>query len=924
MLNFVIFLACLKVAKSCKDIYTKDNLSPSGEYVIYPLRKAVRVYCSFEGDYGYTFISRKSSGVAFDIGKLYSTNKFAKVRIVKPNGEQREVKVENLLAFKDQSSLSFQLNAHQHYQGPQLRNSKLHPYMFLGFLPKNLVQKRSKQGYRAAGKDFTFNNCDADPNSYITFFFDPKHGTLGRRGGKNNFMNGWISSSTVMDYPKYMDDSFYMDWEMHMGGCGGFMTSKVLNIKAALGLPFTIPSELQLIFSFCISIYQKKMYATVFFHIIAVASITPIYRIYGSSPSITDTCNKSDIRKQAKEIAETEIAPNSNWDSLLTSTPTSIALFGHLMLIATESDFTLLENAPKDGFKYLKYPNSFRASLVQLSNMGWDAFNEAHLNMDSIRLHTTNLDSHVQTLLKIMAVGTNDEVELLVPITLKKIETIADECLELSVNTESSFDLFMKTISELNEASTIAKGVYEEKYKDIDTAIKSSEIEQENTMSEREIMEQQIEDMKKEIKDMQNDFEEALDEMPSSTKLLGLSIVDGFMGVAKTIFRGHWDQMFEEIQTTREEAETPEDRASKRAYRFAVEINKHVHTLVNVATSRLEKGEKTPNWNEIDSVRSAKEGFKLNLRNINRDQMPTDVHMKAIQICEDSIRLCDRLMALHKDLKLNDDRIKTLIMEVEDTLLDSERFVTEADTFLHSRGPRMSWHKSMFSSSLVHNELIKAHIKVDSAQEMLQGSRKKQEEMFQSLRRNNARMEDTLKDLAKFKVEKVDFEEIRKTLMNGIEAIQNVREEWGKVVRFFKTISKMIKMNFHVNLNTLIEQSNIGAKLKLKNDVFPGLTRELVYESVLKVSTISYAVHEIAATYVEISEKHLLDQMNALGGLAALDPKTEHKKISEKREQLNENCQNALSEISKIVMKKRQECLAKVERKLNELTYDKN
>ncbi|XP_071125138.1 putative leucine-rich repeat-containing protein DDB_G0290503 [Mytilus edulis] len=666
------------------------------------------------------------------------------------------------------------------------------------------------------------------------------------------------------------------------------------------------------------------MYATVFFHIIAVVSITPIYRINGSSPSKADTCDKSDIRKQAKEIAENEIAPYSKWDSLLTSAPTSIALIGQLMLIATESDFTLLENAPKDGFKYLKYPNSFRASLVQLSNMGWDAFNDAHMNMDSIRLHTTNLDSHVQTLFKIMNDGTNDELELLVPMTLRKIENIADECLELSVNTESSFDLFMKTISELNEASTIAKGVYEEKYKDTETRIKSSEIEQESSISERETMKQQIEDMKKEIKDMQNDFEETLDEMPSSTKLLGLSLVDGFLGVAKTIFRGHSDDMFEEIQTTREEPETPEDRANKRAYRFAEEINRHVHTLVNVATSRLDKGEKIPNWNEIDSVRSAKESLKLNLKNINRDQMQSEVHMRAIQICEDSIRLCKQLIALQKDLKLNDDRVKALIIEVEDTLDISEQFATDADTFLHSRGPRMSWHKSMFSSSLVHNELIKAHIKVDSAQEVLQGSRKKQEEMFQSLKRNNARMEDTLKDLAKFKVEKVDFEEIRKTLIKGIEAIQNVREEWGRVVRFFKTISKMIKMNFYVNVNTLIEHSNIGTKLKLKNDAFPALTRKLVSESMLKVSALSYAVHEIASTYVEISEKHLLDQMNALGGLAALDPKTEQTKISEKREQLNENCQNALNEISKIVMKKRQERLAKVERKLNELTYVKN
>ncbi|XP_071156063.1 uncharacterized protein [Mytilus edulis] len=229
--------------KSCEDIYTEDNLSPSGDYVIYPLQKAVRVYCSFEGDYGYTFISRKSSGVALNIAKLYSTNKFAKIRLLMSNGEQREVKVENLLAYRNQSTLSFQSNTHQLYQGPTTGTAQLHPFLFLGFLPKSLVQNRNIQGYRAAGKDFTFRNCDSNPNSYITFLFDPKHGTFGNLGYTNAFMNGWISSSTVMDYPKYMDNSFYMDWEMHMGGCGGLMTSKVQTIKAALGLPFAIHNE---------------------------------------------------------------------------------------------------------------------------------------------------------------------------------------------------------------------------------------------------------------------------------------------------------------------------------------------------------------------------------------------------------------------------------------------------------------------------------------------------------------------------------------------------------------------------------------------------------------------------------------------------------------------------------------------------------
>lgn len=219
---------------SCLDIYFEDRRNPSGEYIIYQREYAVKVYCSFEGDYGFTFISRKSAEAIIDVNSLYSTNDFAKIRVLKHTGEQREVLVENLLSFQNLSKLSFAMNSHDKYKGP----SQLHPYLFLGFLPINLAENRNSQGYRAKDMDFTFVNCDGNPNSYISFFFNPKHASPGSLGSANDFMTHWITSSIAIDYPRYMDSSFYMDWEMHMGGCGGFLTSNVLNIKAALGLPF--------------------------------------------------------------------------------------------------------------------------------------------------------------------------------------------------------------------------------------------------------------------------------------------------------------------------------------------------------------------------------------------------------------------------------------------------------------------------------------------------------------------------------------------------------------------------------------------------------------------------------------------------------------------------------------------------------------
>ena len=170
---------------------------------------------------------------------MYSTKNFAKIRILKSTGEQREVTVENLSSYKSRSTLSFNYNSHPNYQGPRPSNNELHPYLFLGFLPVELVKNKNIQGYRAAGKDFTFKNCDANPNSYLTFYFNPRNKNPGNAGSSNKFMTEWIRYSILLEYPQYMDRSFYMDWEMHMGGCGGLTTSRVVSYtKAALGIPF--------------------------------------------------------------------------------------------------------------------------------------------------------------------------------------------------------------------------------------------------------------------------------------------------------------------------------------------------------------------------------------------------------------------------------------------------------------------------------------------------------------------------------------------------------------------------------------------------------------------------------------------------------------------------------------------------------------
>ncbi|CAC5389079.1 unnamed protein product [Mytilus coruscus] len=103
----------------------------------------------------------------------------------------------------------------------------------------SLATNYNTQGYRTAGVDNTFKNCNTNPNSYITFYYNPNYAYPGKVGISDTFMTGWIVRSSLLASNRNNAAEFYFDWEMQMGGCGGYMTSEaVSNTRAALGLPF--------------------------------------------------------------------------------------------------------------------------------------------------------------------------------------------------------------------------------------------------------------------------------------------------------------------------------------------------------------------------------------------------------------------------------------------------------------------------------------------------------------------------------------------------------------------------------------------------------------------------------------------------------------------------------------------------------------
>lgn len=108
------------------------------------------------------------------------------------------------------------------------------------------------------------------------------------------------------------------------------------------------------------------------------------------------------VSKDDLQDAKMMMEIDTPWEQFLMPAPTVIALLGGLTVLSGKVDFSLNERPPAAGFKYVRHPDSFRASLVQVSNDGWSAFHNAHRNMDTIQLNMQQIPVHVKTAMKVI------------------------------------------------------------------------------------------------------------------------------------------------------------------------------------------------------------------------------------------------------------------------------------------------------------------------------------------------------------------------------------------------------------------------------------------------------------------------------------------------------------------------------------------
>lgn len=89
-----------------------------------------------------------------------------------------------------------------------------------------------------------------------------------------------------------------------------------------------------------------------------------------------------------------------DWGDLIIPGPYSVAVLGQLMALATSESANFgFKTIPLGGFKKIKWPKSFPACMVQLTDEAHSAFKTAHINIEEISLHAEYINNGIKNCL---------------------------------------------------------------------------------------------------------------------------------------------------------------------------------------------------------------------------------------------------------------------------------------------------------------------------------------------------------------------------------------------------------------------------------------------------------------------------------------------------------------------------------------------
>ncbi|XP_053493729.1 uncharacterized protein LOC128615559 [Ictalurus furcatus] len=627
-----------------------------------------------------------------------------------------------------------------------------------------------------------------------------------------------------------------------------------------------------------------------------------------------------EMRNQTKLVMQ----PYANWEEYLTPAPLSIAILGELVFISSKDDFSINKNTPKDGYKYIKYPDSFRACLMQVCNSGWWAFNEAHKNMDQIRLHTMAVPDYMKTAVKILFQGNDEVVQAHLPDQLENIRVIADDCLELANSTETRFTDVINIIQELLEACVNAQYFYGEELDAVKKKLDEAKLRKQSSEEAAKRSKKAMKTMEEQLKEAQKNYTEAMDSLPSGWEMMCMDLVAGLTESITAIVNGataiisqpvtQFCKASTTISNTKHYIKNQEVKSSAVDVVDVINIySKSAEILICTVNVQKFVKENTINWKDLYDQKNKATVTAFQADQFKRikeslEKSPTcQAKLDSQTICDEGIAICEELAKYAPEGKCEDAKANKLIERI--------RKLTESARSFDSKSKNITKSPALTPTSpMMYNEENKSEVRasqrasenarfrIQQSRAQLDKTRETYEKSVENMEKNQKELTDILITMRNCKVKEIDFNTTIKMLVKGMDAMGRVKEQWEKMVRFFQMVSNIVKTSLTRTLKDFVSTSEKTQALSYNSKLF---SKDLLYNQAFQATNIASLVNMIATTYTEVSTNHLMDRVSSLGKLMAMDK--DKREFHSERKHLQSSCDKAQKAILRLVLKNKDE-----------------
>ncbi|KAM3845034.1 uncharacterized protein M6D78_002872 [Vipera latastei] len=625
------------------------------------------------------------------------------------------------------------------------------------------------------------------------------------------------------------------------------------------------------------------------------------------------------ISKAEEVRKETELMmkPHANWEEYLMPGPISIALLGELACIAAgQGDFAINLAPPEGGYRYMRYPDSFQASLMQVSNSGWHAFSIAHKNMDGIRLLSMSVPEQIKMIIKTLFQDDLTLIDALLPGQLSSLKSIANECSSLAKAVDSKFNDVICLIGELLEVCMSSKSQYEQGLAQTKHALEDLKLREKAAEEAKAKAEEYFKEIKNRLTDTFDDYRKAVDSIPTgwnSVVLEMASTVRETMTVSiaslTSMLSFNGIKLHSPINSVSEEE--LESRDDFIAMNNICVLSGQMLALVDALKTVVDDEGNidmdllyNKKHNEIKTVWTRKKAEQL-LEKIKKERK-CSLKKLAVKICKNIIEISSMLTETAESGNINQEKLlkKMNTLSNDIVVFDSRSKCCNRTSPFGPMAPNMAKsQKNAQEDSLLSSVVKNSLLKTEQTKEMLKMSQEEYQKSFDNLKQQNKDLLDVLSEMRKCEIKEIDFEKAKNMLIKGLDALGRVKEQWEKMVRFFQMISNLIDSCLNIRLTEFVKSAEDLPQIP--NYSHQDFVIDMIYKQAFNASNIAHLVHMISETYTDVSSKYLMDKVGSLSRLISMDPSDPQFQME--RVKLREGCDNAQKAIEDLVIKQKKE-----------------